>query len=99
LKQSLAERAEKVKKELEMNYGLTPKEVANLTKVSFYDIFFLCGGPSYFRLIWSQAKSSRQQRIHAEWRPDRHLERDPPKHHLLGDDNRAVWRIPAVFKP
>lgn len=43
MKQSLADRAEKVKKELEMNYGLTAKEVANLTKVSFYDIFFLCG--------------------------------------------------------
>ncbi|GES66440.1 hypothetical protein ATETN484_0015000600 [Aspergillus terreus] len=42
LKQSLAERAVKVKKELETNYGLTAKEVANLTKVSFYDIFFLC---------------------------------------------------------
>ncbi|KAL3475679.1 hypothetical protein BJX99DRAFT_259117 [Aspergillus californicus] len=42
LKQSLAERAEKMKKELEMHYGLTAKEVANLTKVSFYDIFFLC---------------------------------------------------------
>jgi hypothetical protein len=43
MKRELAERAVSLKDELQFEYGLSSEEVAGLTKMSFYDIFFLCG--------------------------------------------------------
>ncbi|KAL2815194.1 hypothetical protein BJX63DRAFT_431013 [Aspergillus granulosus] len=49
LKRTLAQRAEDVRKELMDQYGLTAPEVASLTTVSFYDIFFLCDNSGSMR--------------------------------------------------
>jgi hypothetical protein len=43
MKKALAKRAVDVQNQLIDDYGLTADEAATLTKVSFYDIFFLCG--------------------------------------------------------
>lgn len=49
MKQELAERAVFLKGDFQSKYGLSAQEVATLTKISFYDIFFLCGG--YFTIL------------------------------------------------
>jgi hypothetical protein len=43
VKRELAESAAKAAQELKFKYGLSEQEAANLTKMSLYDIFFLCG--------------------------------------------------------
>jgi hypothetical protein len=43
VKRQLAENAAKVAEELHTRYPLSQGEAANLTKVSLFDIFFLCG--------------------------------------------------------
>jgi hypothetical protein len=45
VKAELAKNAAKATKEIMAKYGLSETEVANLAKMSLYDIFFLCGKP------------------------------------------------------